>query len=238
MTSVVWLPPDTTEFPPVSHALKEPNGLLAAGGDLSSQRLLSAYRQGIFPWFDNDQPILWWSPDPRCVLFPDALYVSRSLRKTMRKLQYNVTFDRAFSDVMLACSAPREYESGTWITQSMLDAYLALHQQGHAHSVELWIDNELVGGLYGIAMGRLFFGESMFSKVSNASKIAFVHFVEQLREWGYHLIDCQVESEHLSSLGATTISRSEFVRLLTRECQEPLNHPWTFPNKNIDAQDV
>lgn len=228
MTSVVWLSPDSTDFPPVSQALKDPNGLLAAGGDLSTERLLSAYSKGIFPWFDDDQPILWWSPDPRCVLFPDRLHVSRSLAKSMRQLDYEITFDTAFNDVISACSAPRTNEPETWITDSMNEAYVELHKQGHAHSVEFWVNGELMGGLYGIAMGRLFFGESMFSRASNASKIAFVHLVEKLKSWGYCLIDCQVESEHMSSLGASSISRSEFVRILTREGQETLKHSWQY----------
>lgn len=233
MTSIVWLPPDSTDFPPVSQALKDPNGLLAAGGDLSMERLLSAYSKGIFPWFDDEQPILWWSPDPRCVLFPDQLHVSRSLAKFMRQWDYEITFDTAFSDVMSACSAPRSYQSETWITESMQTAYVNLHKQGHAHSVELWVNGDLMGGLYGIAMGRLFFGESMFSKTSNASKIAFVHLVEKLKFWGYYLIDCQVESEHLSSLGASTITRAEFVRILTREGSAALNHSWKHEDQGF-----
>lgn len=233
MTSVVWLPPDTTDFPPVSQALQDPNGLLAAGGDLSSARLLSAYRQGIFPWFDDDQPILWWSPDPRCVLYPEQLHVSRSLAKAMRRLDYEITFDTAFSEVITACSAPRSYETETWITDDMQAAYIELHKQGQAHSVELWVNGELTGGLYGIAMGALFFGESMFSRASNASKIAFAHFVEQLKNWGYYLIDCQVDSEHLTSLGASTIPRSEFIRILARESEEKLEHSWRFDEKVI-----
>lgn len=228
MTSIIWLSPDSIEFPSVSQALKDPDGLLAAGGDLKPQRLLAAYRQGIFPWFDDQQPILWWSPDPRCVVFPDQLHVSRSLRKQMRKLDYRITFDRCFEEVVRACSEPREDEAGTWITEEMIRAYTKLHHRGDAHSVELWVEGELVGGLYGIAMGRLFFGESMFSRLTNASKIAFVRFVEQLRDWGYHLIDCQVYSDHLASLGASQIPRHEFTRILSRECGQPLEHPWQF----------
>lgn len=228
MTGISWLDPHSTLFPPVSRALRDPDGLLAAGGDLSSQRLLAAYRHGIFPWFDDSQPILWWSPDPRCVLYPEQLHVSRSLAKQMRKLPYQVSFDQCFETVVRSCSAPRDEEGGTWITEDMVAAYSRLHDEGHAHSVEIWLDNELVGGLYGIAMGRLFFGESMFSRTSNASKIAFVRFVEQLRQWGYYLVDCQVYSEHLASLGACQIPRHEFTRILSREVEEPIAHPWRF----------
>lgn len=235
MAGIVWLPPESTEFPPVSQALKDPNGLLAAGGDLSPERLLSAYRQGIFPWFDDDQPILWWSPDPRCVLYPQELHISRSLTKAMRKLDYHLSFDQAFDEVVEACSEPRSYESGTWITDDMKEAYSELHQLGHAHSVELWVQGELVGGLYGIAMGKLFFGESMFSRISNGSKIAFASFVEQLKKWGYYLIDCQVDSDHLATLGAKQIQRSEFIRVLVREGGKANDHPWQFdqPTGNV-----
>ena len=204
----------TQDFPPIEHALDDPNGLLAAGGDLSPRRLLDAYSKGIFPWFDKDQPILWWSPSPRAVLFPDQLHVSKSLRKTLRKKIYQVTLDTAFEQVIRACSEPRSYSDGTWITEEMIEAYIQLHRLGYAHSVESWQDGKLVGGLYGIALGRIFFGESMFSRATDASKVAFVYLVSQLKAWGFQLIDCQVENPHLVSLGSTTIDRTEFKALL------------------------
>jgi leucyl/phenylalanyl-tRNA---protein transferase len=204
-----------TSFPPLEEALIEPNGLLAAGGDLSLQRLITAYRTGIFPWFNEGEPILWWSPDPRMVLFPNELKISRSLRKTLKKNPYTICFDRHFSQVMHACAAPRKGQSGTWIHPEMISAYTKLHQMGLAHSVEVWIDNTLVGGLYGVALGKVFFGESMFSNVADASKIAFVHLVKQLDDWGYGLIDCQVRTEHLASLGAREIPRAEFSQQLS-----------------------
>ena len=211
------------DFPPIEQALKDPNGLLAAGGDLSVPRLLKAYTLGIFPWFDEEQPILWWSPDPRAVLFPQDLHISRSLHKTLRSRRFTVTFDRAFEAVISNCSLPRRGSQGTWITEDIISAYVALHQRGYAHSVECWnADGELVGGLYGIALGRLFFGESMFSRATDASKVAFVHLVEQLKEWGFPLIDCQVMNPHLASLGAGLMPRSEFKRWLS-DFVPPLN---------------
>ncbi len=203
-----------TLFPPVENALTEPNGLLAAGGDLSPQRLLAAYHKGIFPWFNEDDPILWWTPDPRMVLFPDELKISRSLRKILRKDHYQILTDRSFTQVMEACAAPRKGQAGTWIHPQMIAAYSALHEMGLAHSVETWIDGELVGGLYGVALGKVFFGESMFSHRPDASKIAFVHLVKQLQYWEYGMIDCQVRTSHLASLGAREISRAEFSQKL------------------------
>lgn len=214
-------------FPPLELALDEPNGLLAVGGCLSPQRLLNAYRHGAFPWFNPGEPILWWSPDPRLVLFPERLKISRSLQKTLRQQRYSLACDRAFETVISACSAPRSHQTGTWITQDMKHAYLALHRLGVAHSVEAWLDGELVGGLYGIAIGRVFFGESMFHRATDASKVAFVHLVSQLLEWGYELIDCQVSSEHLLSLGAEEIPRRDFAELLRRLCpQSPQPQAW------------
>jgi len=210
-------------FPPVESAETEPDGLLALGGDLHPRRLLNAYRAGIFPWYSADQPLLWWSPDPRTVLFPERLKVSRSLRKSLRNKPFTVTFDSAFEAVIDACAAPRGGESGTWITRDMASAYRELHQLGHAHSVEVWLDHELAGGLYGIAMGRVFFGESMFSRVSEASKVGFVHLLRQLQARGYRLVDCQVYTAHLISLGAEEIPRREFCRLLDRWCPQPGN---------------
>ncbi len=221
------LHPTHTTFPDPRLALTEPDGLLAVGGDLSRKRLLSAYQQGIFPWFSDDQPILWWSPDPRCVIYPPLLNVSRSMRKVLRKSEYRITFDSAFKEVMRACAAPRSDQQGTWITEEMFQAYSELHRQGDAHSVECWYQDELVGGLYGIAIGQVFFGESMFSHRSNASKAAFITLVEQLIEWDYQLIDCQLQSEHLESLGAQAIPRTTFLEQLNIHCQAaPNNQAW------------
>jgi leucyl/phenylalanyl-tRNA--protein transferase len=216
-------------FPPVDSALEEPNGLLAAGGDLSPQRLLAAYRLGIFPWFGEGDPILWWTPDPRMVLYPAELKVSRSLRKSVRRADYEIRVDSRFREVMQACAAPRPGQAGTWITDRMLDAYCLLAERGHAHSVETWRDGELIGGLYGVALGRVFFGESMFSRATDASKLALVHLVRQLERWQFGLIDCQMRTAHLASLGACEISRSRF----SRELRQLVNYPevprsWTF----------
>ncbi|TIH08160.1 leucyl/phenylalanyl-tRNA--protein transferase [Pseudomonas leptonychotis] len=224
---LTWLQRDSLDFPPLNKALREPNGLLAAGGDLRPERLIQAYRHGCFPWFQDGQPILWWSPDPRTVLLPDALHISRSLAKVLRQGRYQVTFDQAFSAVICACAAPRSYATETWITSPMQEAYLALHERGVAHSVEVWRDNELVGGLYGLAMGQLFFGESMFSRADNASKVGFVTLIERLRAWGFVLIDCQMPTEHLLSLGAQTISRAEFSRYLSIHLDQPSQADWT-----------
>lgn len=215
-------------FPDVNLALREPDGLLAVGGDLSSKRILSAYRHGIFPWYSEAQPILWWSPDPRTVLFPDALKVSRSLRKTLNQQRFRVTLDQAFNAVIRACAEPRPDSSGTWITPEMAAAYCELHAKGVAHSVECWRDDRLVGGLYGIAIGRVFFGESMFSRETDASKVAFCHLVRQLRAWNFGLIDCQVYSSHLASLGAGEIPRRRFVAYLDILCDESGRSEWAF----------
>jgi leucyl/phenylalanyl-tRNA--protein transferase len=216
VTGPFWINEDdpSSVFPPVELALEEPNGLLAVGGDLSPARLIHAYRHGIFPWFNDDQPILWWSPDPRAILLPEQLHISRSMRKLLRKSPFAITLDQDFEGVLRACAAPRRDEAGTWITPDMHQAYLKLHHMGVAHSVEAWQGERLVGGLYGVAIGAVFFGESMFSRVSNASKLAFIHLVRQLQHWGYGCIDCQVSSEHLHSLGAINIRRIEFIRLL------------------------
>ena len=214
------LDPDNPDapFPPVDQAEIEPNGLLAVGGDLAPERLLNAYRSGIFPWFSGDQPILWWSPNPRTVLYPESLAISRSLRKTLRNKPFRITFDQDFLEVVDACSQPRGTENGTWITQQMIEAYARLHQLGHAHSVEVWLENALVGGLYGVAIGQVFFGESMFSRERDASKCGLVHLVRQLLEWEFRMIDCQVYSSHLISLGAEEISRSLFCKKLKKWC--------------------
>ena len=207
-----------TDFPDVELALREPDGLLAVGGDLSVERLVAAYQHGIFPWYSEGQPVLWWSPDPRMVLKPSEIKVSRSLAKTIRKQDLKVTFDQSFREVITACSKPRIekdlLESGTWILDDMIEAYVKLHEAGYAHSVECWQGNKLVGGLYGLAIGKVFFGESMFSHVSDASKIAFVTLSHQLQQWGFKLIDCQVYTSHLESLGASMIPRKQFITLL------------------------
>lgn len=205
-------------FPDVDEALLEPNGLLAVGGCLSPHRLENAYRLGIFPWYGEGEPILWWSPDPRLVLFPEALKVSRSLRKILHKGEFKFSFDTRFAEVIEACAAPRTYTAGTWIMPQMKRAYIDFHRLGFAHSFEAWQSGRLVGGLYGVAIGRVFYGESMFHRVSNASKAAFVFAVESLKQWGYRLIDCQVYTEHLASLGAQEIPRTEFIRLLEAYC--------------------
>jgi len=225
---VPWLADGSLSFPPLHQALAEPNGLLAAGGDLSEARLLRAYRSGIFPWYNPGAPILWWSPDPRCVMLPDDMYLSRSLRKRLRRGDYHVTFDQAFLRVIRACAAPRRSQQGTWISRDIAAAYLHLHRRGVAHSVEVWIDDELAGGLYGLAIGSVFFGESMFSHQRDASKIGFAWCVAQLKHWGYQLVDCQVYNDHLASLGAIEIPRDDFAARLSRLCEQPLDHSWQF----------
>ena len=233
---IPWLSGDA-DFPPVERALRRPSGLLAAGADLSPERLLRAYRLGIFPWFSEGEPILWWSPDPRTVLFPHELKLSRSLRKTLRKSLYQVRADTAFEQVMEGCSQPRPNQSGTWITENMKQAYCTLHALGVAHSVETWHDGQLVGGLYGIALGRMFYGESMFSRMSDASKTALAALVHQLDAWGFGLIDCQMHTPLLASFGAREIPRSEF----TRHVAELVNYadvpgPWDFDSLQTDAR--
>ncbi len=206
------------EFPDTVEALDEPDGLLAAGGDLTPERLLVAYRSGIFPWYSDGQPILWWAPDPRSILYPEGLKISRSLRKTLKRQPFTLTIDRAFEAVIRACAAPRRDQPGTWITDSMIEAYGTLHRQGHAHSIECWETDELVGGLYGVAIGRVFFGESMFSRVTDASKVAIVTLGRQLSQWDYRLVDCQVHNPHLASLGAETVRRDDFNAMLKDLC--------------------
>jgi leucyl/phenylalanyl-tRNA--protein transferase len=222
---IPWL---NDQFPSVGKALISPNGLLAAGGDLSATRLLDAYRQGIFPWYNEGDPILWWSPDPRTVFTPSQFKVSTSLNKVLRKHQYEVTFDRDFVQVMRCCAAPRDGANGTWISEDIIAAYCELHHIGHAHSVEVWVDKKLAGGLYGVAIGKMFYGESMFSNVSNGSKIALAHLAKQLARWQFGMIDCQMSTPHLTSLGAQEISRSKFIERLQElvHC-EPHTH-WQF----------
>jgi len=211
---------DDLVFPPPDYA--DPSGLLAVGGDLSSERLLEAYRLGIFPWYSEDQPILWWSPDPRFVLELEEFKLARSLRKTLKKQIYRVTFDRAFDAVIEACaSVPRAGQRGTWITVEMRDAYLKLHGLGYAHSVETWFDEKLVGGLYGVSLGKVFFGESMFHLRTDASKVALATLVERLKSWQFHFIDAQMTTEHLISLGAKELSRRIFLKRLHGALRHP-----------------
>lgn len=220
MSTIRWLSAaeGPESMPPPSCALAEPNGLLAAGGSLEPEWILAAYRRGIFPWYESGQPILWWSPDPRAVLKPGELHVSRSLRRRLHRGEFRITADRAFDAVLDGCAEPRNYTDSTWITDDMARAYSRLHRLGYAHSFEAWAGDALVGGLYGVAIGRVFFGESMFARRTDASKVAFVHGVRFLAARGYALIDCQVATEHLRRFGATTIPRDEFVGILSVHC--------------------
>ncbi|MFT4623280.1 MAG: leucyl/phenylalanyl-tRNA--protein transferase [Myxococcota bacterium] len=215
-------------FPPPERA--EPSGLLAVGGDLRPERVLSAYNEGIFPWFSEGQPLLWWSPDPRAVIEVSELRVQRSLRKRIRQTPYRITLDTAFDDVIAACAtAPRPDQDGTWITAEMVEAYRALHAAGHAHSAEAWLGDELVGGLYGLAIGTVFCGESMFARASDASKIAFVHLVRQIQLWGFTLVDCQMQTQHLARFGATDMARDRFLYTLRSDRDRTLRAgPWSF----------
>lgn len=204
------------EFPPTSEALYFPNGLLAWGGSLSPQRLIEAYRRGIFPWYSEGQPVLWWSPAPRCVLEPDKVYISSRSRRRLRQGEFEVTADEAFREVIEGCAAPRENRPETWITAQMTRAFATLHEMGVAHSVEAWSQGELAGGVYGLAIGRVFFGESMFSIRPDASKVALISLCRQLRDWGYRLIDCQVSNPHLLGMGAEEVDRDRFEAWLER----------------------
>jgi leucyl/phenylalanyl-tRNA--protein transferase len=225
-TSIYWLDADTCQFPDYSYALSEPNGLLAAGGDLSPERIINAYALGIFPWFNEDDPILWWCPDPRSILIPRDFSPSRSLVKFMRNTEYKITFNQCFSDVMELCAAPRTKQDGTWINEDMVEAYSQLNELGYAHSVEYWRNGKLEGGLYGLSIGKAFFGESMFSLSANASKVAFSHLCDKLNKHDFELIDCQVHSPHLESLGAFEVPRHEFLQLLQDAiCKPETNWP-------------
>ncbi len=223
-----WLNDHDYHFPNPNSALTEPDGLLAVGGDLCTERIINAYLNGIFPWYSPGQPILWWSPDPRAVLFPEKLHISRSLQKLIHKKTFHCTINQAFTQVIVNCAqAPRKHQDGTWITNEMQQAYIKLHQCGIAHSVECWQGEQLVGGLYGLALGKVFFGESMFSHKSNSSKIAFVHLLDVLKKSNYALIDCQVTTDHLLSLGAEEIPRKQFLSLIaehTRSYNSKLTH--------------
>lgn len=222
------------DFPDIRLALSEPRGLLAAGGELTPAWLIAAYTRGIFPWFNAEQPILWWSPDPRMVLFPADLHVPHSLQRVMRKHHYEIRVDTAFAQVMARCSEPRAGQNGTWISPHIITAYTELHRLGVAHSIETWIDGELAGGLYGVALGRVFYGESMFTRVADASKIAFVHLVYQLRRWQFKLIDCQMNTAHLARFGAKEIPRGHFSALLLENVALPsVALPWKFEDDLI-----
>lgn len=239
---VIWLSPDDPPegFPPVSSALTEPDGLLAAGGNLGVERLLYAYRNGIFPWYEEGQPLLWWSPDPRCVFLPGDFHVSRRLQREMRRSTAELRINTAFTEVVRECAGPRRSEQGTWITPAMMAAYEDLHRQGWAHSVEIWQSGELAGGLYGLVIGKAFFGESMFSRSPNASKMALSYLAGRLISGDLEILDCQVVSSHLTSLGARDIPRDEFVCSLDKACevadsfddwpQEPVNCAELLPN--------
>jgi len=219
---IPWLDPDAPphHFPPVERALRHPNGLLCAGGDLGPERLVAAYARGLFPWYSEGEPILWWSPDPRMVFEPGRVHVSRRLARSIRSTSWCVTVNRAFEAVIRACAAPRPDQAGTWIDQRMIEAYVVLHRRGDAHSLEVWNGDDLVGGIYGVAIGRVFFGESMFHRASNASRMALVALAELLDRCGYRLLDGQVESTHLAQMGAFKLPRSEFLRIVESASQE------------------
>lgn len=236
MRPLPWLDPVRLDFPPAEDAFEEPPGLLAAGGDLRPERLERAYALGIFPWYEDGNPILWWCPSPRAVIRPHELHVGRSLRKRLRRRDYRVTMDQAFEEVILACAGPRDGARGTWITDGMIDAYLALHARGSAHSVEVWMDGELAGGLYGVGLGRCFFGESMFTHRTDASKIAFVHLLGQLALWDFPLVDCQMPNPHLDRLGVGTMDRAPFldeIADLVQQTAPPV--PWRMTYAWPDA---
>jgi leucyl/phenylalanyl-tRNA--protein transferase len=234
--SIVWLSErDSPEaFPPVDRALREPDGLLAAGGDLSPQRLLAAYRRGIFPWYSRGQPILWWCPDPRAVLFPERLKVSRSLAKTLRNRGFVTLVDTAFREVIRACGSSELRPGGTWLSAEMRAAYVKLHRLGYAHSVETWLDGRLVGGLYGVALGRVFFGESMFSIERDASKVALHRLCAELRSRSIEVVDCQMATPHLMSLGAELLPRGRFIDLL-RRCVENAGDPSRWFDATVES---
>ena len=206
------------DFPDITDALKNPNGLLAIGGDLDETRLLNAYQKGIFPWYNEGEPILWWAPNPRCILKPNKIHISHSLKKCLRKNQFQITYNKNFTNVISQCSVNRNKDNDTWLTTDMKKAFINLHKSGYAHSVECWHNKELVGGLYGIAMGKIFFGESMFSRMPNTSKITLVHLAKRLEEMSFQLIDCQIKSKHLQTLGAQMITRNQFTKFLKDFC--------------------
>ncbi|MDB5800731.1 MAG: leucyl/phenylalanyl-tRNA--protein transferase [Rhodocyclales bacterium] len=231
---IPWLDPAAPPCFPLTHlALREPNGLLAAGGALSPDWLLTAYQQGVFPWFSEGEPILWWSPDPRMVVLPAELRLTRSLLKTLRSGCFEVRCDTAFARVMEACAAPREIGGGTWISPQILAAYCRIYEMGWAHSIEAWLDDELVGGLYGVAIGRVFYGESMFHRATDASKVAFAHLVRLLERQNFAVIDCQMTTSHLRSLGGRELPRNEFLHGLAEWTQENVR-PGKWCGENLD----
>lgn len=236
---VIWLSPEDgpDAFPDIQNALHEPDGLLAAGGDLSSERLLTAYANGIFPWFDEGQPILWWSPDPRCVLHAPDYHVSRRLKQTIPRSTLTLSYNQAFGEVIRACADERKSQQGTWITSNMISAYERMHCEGWAHSVEVWKSDRLVAGVYGLAIGKVFFGESMFSLEANASKLALLGLCHQLARNRFALIDCQVVSPHLITLGATTMPRVEFARILRSACRPAIRFD-RWPKKTLPIRDL
>lgn len=238
MNQLAWLD-SSLNFPDTQDALVDPNGLLAAGGDLSGERLLHAYSKGIFPWYSDDQPILWWSPSPRMMLKPEQLHLGRSTRKLLKKHNFMIRVDSAFKDVIKNCAAVERYDQdGTWITDDIMSAFVNLHNQGHAHSIEAWQDGKLVGGLYGLAIGGAFFGESMFSTVSGASKVAFIFLAQALKRWQFTLIDCQIHTQYLASLGAAEVPRREFEKQLTQSVADTKDihwqHDWPFEESCCD----
>ncbi|WP_082087084.1 leucyl/phenylalanyl-tRNA--protein transferase [Teredinibacter purpureus] len=222
MSQLHWLDTHEIWFPPTASALKDPDGLLAVGGDLTPPRLIQAYSRGIFPWYSEGQPLLWWTPDPRMVLLPENIHFGRSLKKLLRKQMFRITIDQAFETVMRQCGTiDRKEQDGSWITEEMIEAYVELNKMGVAHSVEAWLGDDLVGGLYGVALGSAYFGESMYSLVSGASKAAFSTLAQQLKRWQFELIDCQIESPYLASFGATEVSRDQFEETLARAIEKP-----------------
>lgn len=238
MHPISWLSAHDLHFPPIEQALPDPDGLLAVGGDLDPERLMAAYYEGIFPWYEAGGPILWWSPDPRMVMAPRDVHLSRSLRRHIRRQSFTITMDTAFAEVIRQCAGIREHREGTWITADMREAYITLHELGHAHSVEIWQDGQLSGGLYGISIGPMFFGESMFALRDNASKVAFLALARQLGDWGFRLIDCQMPTPHLATLGARPMARGTFKHWLWKYRDQPGRRgPWQFdidPARLID----
>lgn len=229
MHPISWLSEHDLHFPPIEQALPEPDGLLAVGGDLAPERLMAAYYEGIFPWYEAGGPILWWTPDPRMVMAPGDVHLSRSLRRHIRRQDFTITMDTAFPEVIRQCAGLREYREGTWITPEMQRAYITLHELGHAHSVEVWQDGQLSGGLYGISLGPMFFGESMFALRDNASKVALLALARQLEAWGFRLIDCQMPTPHLARMGAAPMARSTFKHWLWKYRDQPgRGGPWQF----------
>ena len=230
-----WLDPNDPEapFPPAETALKDPEGLVAAGGDLKPTRLLHAYHQGLFPWYEEGQPILWWSPNPRGILYPRDFIAHKSLLRTIRNNHWKISYDKSFLDVMKACAEPRNNSRGTWITDDMVEAYMNLHESNHAHSLEVYNESgELIGGVYGISIGTIFFGESMFSRVTDASKVALLYLSAYLDSWGYAIIDTQLPSAHLTSLGGSKMTRDKYLSVLSTFTKKSSHHnAWKTPTE-------